>query len=92
LSRNTSRFLEDASYFKLRTASLAYNFPTGKLKKIGFSSLKLYVQADNVFVLTKYSGIDPEVTAFGSSAIQVGRDEFTLPSPRSFQLGVKMGF
>jgi len=92
LSRASSRFLEDASFIKLRTASLAYNFGPAKLKRIGVQSLKVYVQADNVFVITKYSGIDPEVSAFGSSAIQAGRDEFTLPSPRSFRLGVKLGF
>ncbi|WP_316791121.1 SusC/RagA family TonB-linked outer membrane protein [Pedobacter frigoris] len=92
LSRTSTRFLEDASFIKLRTTSLAYNFSTVQLKRIGFSSLKLYAQADNVFVITKYSGIDPEVSAFGSSALQVGRDEFTLPSPRTFRLGIKMGF
>jgi TonB-linked SusC/RagA family outer membrane protein len=92
LGRNTSRFLEDASYIKLRSATLAYNLKPTMVKKIGVSSLKLYVQADNVFVITKYSGIDPEVSAFGSSAIQMGRDEFTMPSSRTFRLGIKAGF
>lgn len=92
LGRNTSRFLEDGSYIKLRTATIAYNLKPATVKKIGVSSLKLYVQADNVFVITKYSGIDPEVSAFGSSALQMGRDEFTLPTSRSFRVGVKAGF
>ena len=92
LGRNTSRFLEDASYIKLRTATVAYTIKPALTKKIGVSNLKLYVQADNIFVITKYSGIDPEVSAFGSSAIQMGRDEFTMPTSRSFRLGVKAGF
>ncbi|WP_165973314.1 TonB-dependent receptor [Pedobacter sp. ok626] len=93
LGRNTSRFLEDASYIKLRTVSLAYKFSPAMLKKLRIlSSLRVYVQADNVLVITKYSGIDPEVSAFGSSALQIGSDEFTMPAPRTFRIGVKMGF
>lgn len=93
LGRNISRFLEDASYIKLRTISLAYKFRPDMLKKLHvFSSLKVYIQADNVFVITKYSGVDPEVSAFGSSALQIGSDEFTMPAPRIFRAGVKMGF
>lgn len=92
LGRNTSRFLEDASYIKLRTITLAYNFPVEKMKKIRVAALKLFVQADNVLIITKYSGIDPEVSAFGSSSLQMGRDEFTMPAPRTIRAGVKVGF
>ena len=92
LARNTSRFLEDASYIKLKSATVAYTVKPALIKKIGISNLKFYAQTDNVFVMTKYSGIDPEVSAFGSSALQMGRDEFTMPSSRTFRLGVKMGF
>lgn len=92
LGRNTSRFLEDASYIKLRTVTIAYTIKPAFTKTIGVSNLKLFAQADNVFVITKYSGIDPEVNAFGSSAIQMGRDEFTMPTSRTFRLGVKAGF
>jgi len=93
LGRNISRFLEDASYIKLRTVSLSYKFSHDALKKLRvFSSLKVYMQADNVLVITRYSGIDPEVSAFGSSALQTGSDEFTMPAPRTFRAGVKMGF
>ncbi|WEK18641.1 MAG: SusC/RagA family TonB-linked outer membrane protein [Candidatus Pedobacter colombiensis] len=92
LGRNTSRFLEDASYIKLRSATIAYTIKPAWSKKVGVSNLKLYVQADNVFVITKYSGVDPEVSAFGSSALQMGRDEFTMPTSRSFRLGIKVGF
>jgi hypothetical protein len=93
LSRNTSRFMEDASYIKLRTASLAYNFSSSFLRRLhAFSSFKIYVQADNVLIITKYSGVDPEVSAFGSSALQMGRDEFTMPPPRTFRIGAKLGF
>ncbi|UKJ07649.1 TonB-dependent receptor [Solitalea lacus] len=92
LSRNTSRFLEDASYIKLRNITVAYNFNKGIANRLRLSNLKLYAEVQNVFTITKYSGIDPEVTAFGSSALQMGRDEFTLPSSRMYSMGVKMGF
>ncbi|SMO56421.1 SusC/RagA family TonB-linked outer membrane protein [Solitalea koreensis] len=92
LSRNTSRFLEDASYVKLRNLTLGYSFNKDIARRLRLSSLKLYAEVQNVFTITKYSGIDPEVSAFGSSALQMGRDEFTLPSSRMYNMGVKLGF
>lgn len=92
LGRNTSRFLEDASYLKVRNITLAYNFQSPFLNNLSVKNIKLYVQMDNALIFTKYSGIDPEVSAFGSSALQVGRDEFTLPQARSMRVGAKFKF
>lgn len=93
-SRTNSRFLEDASYLRLRTLSLAYNFDETKLKnQINgvLRSLKLFVRATNLLTLTGYSGIDPEVNAFGSSAIQSGYDELTMPQNKLLQFGINIG-
>lgn len=46
----------------------------------------------NVFTLTKYSGVDPEVSAFGSSALAAGYDNMTMPQSRSMQFGVRASF
>ncbi|WP_316817790.1 TonB-dependent receptor [Pedobacter nyackensis] len=87
--RYTSRFLEDASYIKLRNLTLAYTLE----RKIGtgLCKIKVFAEGNNLFVITKYSGMDPEVSAFGSSALNVGYDELTLPPMRSFRLGIQLG-
>jgi hypothetical protein len=65
----------------------------GLLKKAGIvgGNIKLYVEANNVFLITKYTGIDPEVSAYGSSVLQAGYDEISMPNPRSFRIGFKIG-
>lgn len=93
-SRTNSRFLEDASYLRLKTLSLAYNFSpkwlSNKTNKT-LRSLRLFVRATNLLTLTSYSGIDPEVNAFGSSAIQSGYDELTMPQNKLLQFGINIG-
>lgn len=93
LGRNVSRFLEDASFVKLRNITFAYD--CARLKNSGtagiFKRILVFVQADNVFVITHYSGIDPEVSAYGSSGLNAGYDELTLPNPRIFTFGIKLG-
>lgn len=88
LGRDISRFLEDASFLKLRTLTLAYSFKKNAVKYV--NDLKVFLEADNVWILTKYSGIDPEVSAYGSSALSSGYDELTMPSPRVYRVGVKI--
>ncbi len=93
LGQDISRFLEDASYLKLRNVTLAYNFSNDFLRhKLPFiRSLRVYAQGNNLWLLTEYSGIDPEVSAYGSSALNAGYDELTMPSPRRFTFGIKVG-
>ena len=92
LGRDISRFLEDASYAKLRYVTLAYNLSTKTVKRMKYlSSLKIYVQANNLFTITKYTGLDPEVSAYGSSALNSGFDELTLAAPRTYTVGIKLG-
>jgi TonB-dependent starch-binding outer membrane protein SusC len=92
-SRTSSRFLEDASYMRLRNVTLAYNFRPDQLQKVlkGMRTLRLYVTLTNLYTLTNYSGIDPEVSAFGSSALSVGYDELTMPQAKTVQFGINIG-
>ncbi|MBS0029154.1 SusC/RagA family TonB-linked outer membrane protein [Chitinophaga sp. 22321] len=93
LDRKNSRFLEDASFVKLRSLLLGYNFNSNQLKGMKiFTALKLYAEANNLFILTKYSGLDPEVSAYGSSALNMGFDELTMPAPRTWRVGIKASF
>lgn len=93
-SRTNRRFLEDASYLRLRTLNLAYNFDEGKLKNVSkgvLRSLRVFVRATNLLTITSYSGIDPEVNSFGSSAVQSGYDELTMPQNKLVQFGINIG-
>jgi TonB-linked SusC/RagA family outer membrane protein len=93
-SETNSRFLEDASYLRLRSVNLSYNVNPELLKQLtrnALRSLKIFVRATNLYTLTGYSGLDPEVNAFGSSAIQSGYDELTMPQNKLIQFGVNIG-
>ena len=93
VQRTSDRFLEDGSFIRLRNITMAYNLPTGVLSRLGItkSRIRIFAEANNVFVITKYSGIDPEVSAYGSSALSAGYDELTMPNPRTYRFGFKIG-
>lgn len=89
----TTRFLENNSYLRLKTLTLSYSLPSNVLKKLKvMKQFKLFVTLANVFTITKYSGLDPEVSAFGSSALAAGYDNMTMPQSRSYQFGVRASF
>ncbi|MCZ4695401.1 TonB-dependent receptor [Ancylomarina euxinus] len=91
VSRQTDRFLEDGSYIRLKNISLSYRFNPDIIRKIGLRSLVLYAKGSNLVTWTNYSGPDPEVSAFGSSATYAGNDELTIPQQKAIQIGVKIG-
>lgn len=94
VSRTSSRFLEDASYLRLRTVSLMYSLKPATLHLLKLNkarSLQFFIRATNLFTLTGYTGPDPEVNAFGSSAIQSGYDELTMPQNKLYQFGINLG-
>ena len=89
-SRTSSRFYEDASFIRLKRLVLAYYLPKPIVKKLKLEGVKLYAQATNLFTITNYSGVDPEVSAFGSSSLLSGYDEVTMPQSKSFSLGLRI--
>ncbi|MFB6456451.1 SusC/RagA family TonB-linked outer membrane protein [Chitinophaga sp. Hz27] len=89
LSRQNDRFLEDASFIKLRSLTLTYDCSKVVKNVKSIRSLRVFAEGNNLFVITKYSGIDPEVSASGSSALGMGFDELTMPAPRTWRIGVK---
>jgi hypothetical protein len=93
-SRTNSRFLENASYIRLRTVTLGYNLPAARLQKMTnntLRSLQVFVRGTNLLTVTGYKGLDPEVNAFGSSALQSGYDELTMPQNKLYQIGFNIG-
>ncbi|WP_138476936.1 SusC/RagA family TonB-linked outer membrane protein [Dyadobacter bucti] len=88
-------FVEDGSYLRFKNIQLGYTLPKSILSKIGTDHLKIYVQAQNLFTFTKYTGLDPEVNLrnFNSgSDRQIGVDEGVYPTPKSIIVGLSLGF
>ncbi|MBP3943824.1 TonB-dependent receptor [Sphingobacteriaceae bacterium WQ 2009] len=86
----SSRYLQDASFIRLKNVSFGYNLPSATAEKIGFKKVRAYVQLSNVFTITNYNGLDPEVSATGGNQNTAGYDWATTPQPRTFQLGVQV--
>ncbi|QMU27325.1 SusC/RagA family TonB-linked outer membrane protein [Adhaeribacter radiodurans] len=89
----SSYFIEDGSYLRLKNLTLGYTLPTNALSKIGLESLRVYMQAQNLFTITKYSGIDPEITSVGSTpgSTILGVDQGTYPQSKMYQIGLNIG-
>lgn len=85
----SSYWVEDGSFFRLQSATLGYTIP--KTKSIGIEKVRIYVTGENLFTITGYSGIDPEVNASGLDAPGIDRFNF-YPRPRTVSLGVNISF
>lgn len=87
-----SNWVEDASYLRLNTLTLGYTLPKNLMKKIGIENLRVYVTGGNLFVLTGYSGLDPEVNSNGNYGgfPTLGLDYYTYPRARTFTVGLKL--
>jgi TonB-dependent starch-binding outer membrane protein SusC len=84
--------IEDGSFLRLNTLSLGYTFPEGITEKIGASRFRVYATANNVFILTKYSGLDPEVNTRRQTPLTPGVDYSPFPRSRQFVFGVNLSF
>ncbi|WP_439881582.1 SusC/RagA family TonB-linked outer membrane protein [Pontibacter sp. MBLB2868] len=87
-----SENVEKADFLKLQTATLGYRIPASLVNKAGISSLRVYAQAFNAFVLTNYTGADPEISTNGNSNTTPGVERNSVPQGRTFTLGVNVGF
>lgn len=93
--------VESGNFIRGRALTLGYTFPTSVLSKIKLTRLRLYAQAQNLFVITKYTGYDPEVSTYNGSPnfAQGASSNFTqniqfydYPKPRVFLLGLNASF
>ena len=89
---NSTRFVEDGSYLRLKTATLSYNFDKRLIGRWGLSRLQLYVTGQNLLTLTRYAGYDPEVNAYGANAVQLGIDYGTYPQSKAVIFGLNVEF
>ena len=92
-----SYYVEDGSFLKLKNLMLGYTFSRQVLQKIGISNLRIYVQAENLFTITKYEGLDPETTNAvisdgNGSDRRRGLDMGGWPTTRNLSVGVNFIF
>lgn len=88
-SRFSSYYVENGSYMKMKYLKLSYALPKNLIKKIGASNLEVYGQVENVFTLTSYTGLDPEILP-GEYGARI--DNGAYPRPRTFTVGVNFQF
>ncbi len=88
-TRMSTYFVEDGSYLKCKYIKIGYKFDQGWMKTIGLSALSLYAQLENVFTLTGYNGLDPEVP-LGVYGARI--DNGPYPRARTFSAGVNVQF
>jgi TonB-linked SusC/RagA family outer membrane protein len=99
----SSVYVENGSYLRLRNITVGYTLPASLVKKVSITKVRFYVSAQNLFTITKYTGLDPEIgnatgtdpnnnNAAASGPTAAGVDAGTYPSSRFFTLGLNVTF
>lgn len=87
-----TRWIEDGSYLRLKNITLGYNLPVGNLNIGWLRNARFYVSGQNIFLLTKYSGYDPEVNINAQDNTLLGFDYASYPSAKIYTVGLNLGF
>lgn len=89
-----SDWIENGDYLRFKNLTLGYTFNTKNWGKAGINSLRLYASAQNLFILTSYSGLDPEslISENAQAGLQGGVDKNALPQSRVYTFGVNVTF
>jgi TonB-linked SusC/RagA family outer membrane protein len=87
---NTDLWLEDGSYFKMKTIQLGYTFKKQLLSYVGISALRAYVSGNNLLTITKYKGLDPDFQ--NTDVWDRGTDNMAFPTPHSVLFGLQITF
>ncbi|QIP17327.1 TonB-dependent receptor [Spirosoma aureum] len=91
-ARFSSRWIEPGGFLRLKNVQLGYTVPKALLNRLKVAqTVRVYIAASNLFRITKYTGLDPEVTTF-SSQLQAGTDNANMPQPRTVQIGANLTF
>ncbi len=90
--RYSDKFVEDGSFLRIQTISLAYNLPRKWTESAGIDNVKVYTNLQNVYTFTKYSGYDPEIGSSNQDALLTGIDNARYPSPKMYTFGVNVTF
>ena len=87
----SSRWVQDGSYFRVKSINLGYNLSKNTLKPLKIQSARVYVSANNLFTFTDYTGYDPEVNTLNTSNVNLGHDFYTPPQARTITIGINLG-
>jgi TonB-linked SusC/RagA family outer membrane protein len=88
----SSVWIENGSYLKLRNLTIGYTLPDALLKRLYLKKLRIYASTQNLFTITKYSGLDPEIGIQNGNPTQNGVDNGTYPISRYYTLGLNVTF
>jgi TonB-dependent starch-binding outer membrane protein SusC len=88
----SDRYLEDASYIRIKTITLSYELPRKAMEYLKMRSFRIYVTGQNLITITKYTGFDPEVGSFGMDNTRIGYDFGSYPSVRTIIIGASLNF
>ena len=86
----SSYYVEDASFIRLKTVNLIYNFPAKIASKLRFNDINVYVNGSNLYTFTKYSGYDPDISYYNQ--LLTGFDRYSYPKSRTITFGIKATF
>ncbi|WP_313191264.1 TonB-dependent receptor [Sphingobacterium sp.] len=84
--------IEKGDFIRLQTASLGYRLPGTIFGNSGISSLRIYAAVNNAFLITKYTGVDPEISSNGNGNLNSGVERNSMPNGRTFTFGINLGF
>ncbi len=88
----SSRYLEDGSYFRIKNLTFGYDFPLDMIKAAHMTKCRIYFSADNLWTLSRFSGMDPEITLETDANTLAGMYTENYPVGRTFQLGLDISF
>ncbi len=91
-ARISDRYIEDGSYLRVKNITLGYNLPESIIRKIGVRNMKVYVNLQNMWTLTKYTGLDPEIGASQTNDFVFGLDNGRYPAARAYTFGLNFSF
>ena len=87
----SDRFIEDGSFVRLKNIQIGYDLKYKLLKKWKIDKARIYFSGQNLWTLTKYSGLDPEIGSVGGS-LELGIDRGFYPQARMASMGLQLGF
>lgn len=90
--RNSSRWVEDGSYVRIKNITLGYNFSNSLMESLGIHSARIYASGTNLITFTDYTGFDPESNNSGGSDTFAGVDHASYPSQKKYTLGLDIKF
>jgi len=95
---SNSYYVEDGSYLRAKTIQLGYTLPKAFVSRLTLSSIRVYLQAQNLFTITNYSGPDPDLSLINNdvnnirSDTYIGVDRAGFPNPQQFLFGLNVSF